>query len=47
MEDDDHEEGGVVMGSITLGGDWPQNVREDEACTCDVHNILGSFGTLA
>ena len=31
MEDDDHEEGGVVMGSITLGGDWPQNVREDEA----------------
>ena len=31
MEDDDHEEGGVVMGSITLGGDWPQNVRDDDA----------------
>ena len=31
MEDDAHEEGGVVMGSITLGGDWPQNVRDDKA----------------
>ena len=31
MDDDDHEEGGVVMGSITLGGDWPQNVRKIRA----------------
>ena len=31
VEDDDHEEGGVVMGSITLGGDWPQNVRKIRA----------------
>ena len=30
MDDEDHEEG-VVMGSITLGGDWPQNVRKIRA----------------
>ena len=47
MEDDDHEEGGVVMGSITLGGDWPQNVREDYSVSYDVHNISDLFGPLA
>ena len=38
VEDDDHEEG-VVCGSITLGGDWPHNVRKIRALAGKVEDM--------